>query len=414
MALSIENALARLLDTVKAAGRADATLGLYRGTLKSLIKECGYSMNDPCDSNTVDHLLQKAEERFNEGKIVFGSYRFSKRACRLLLESSTELTIDLNFDSSRMRRFVPDHKYDDRIDDIFQFCHFCESSEIDIGVHIRRFFCFIDEKNIELNEIDNLTMFQFIDYCSSTVNGTMYRVVRAVKCLSEYFKEHHIGNITADFSWLKAGPRDIRLIPAYTSEEIDRILSVIDTDTPMGKRDKAIITLAAATGIRGCDISDLIFSCIDWKKKTIHFIQRKVHRPLLLPLPNNVLNDIADYILHGRPVVDSEYIFLTSKAPYKQYDSELNSIMKKYCVKAGVEYIKGRGFHSVRRFFATQSIQNGVSIYAVSEMLGHKDISEDRVYLSVDAEMNSFVAADFSDCPLGGIIYASAVHGGVI
>ena len=318
----------------------------------------------------------------------------------------------MSSDTSQLRRFVPNHKYDDLIDDIIQSNHFCKSSEVDIGTHIRRFFCFIDEYSIKLNEIDNLTMFKFIEYCSVTVKGTMYRVVRAVKCLSEYFKEHKIGNITADFSGLRAGPRDIRLIPAFSPEEVEKMLSVIDTDTPKGKRDKAIITLAAAIGIRGCDISDLTFSCIDWKKKTIHFIQSKVHRPLLLPVPNSVLNDIADYILHGRPAVESEYIFLTSKAPYKKLDNSLNIILKKYCDKAGVEYIEGRGFHAIRRFFATQSIQNGVSIYAVSEMLGHKSVSEDRVYLSVDSKMNSFVAADFSECPLSGAIYTSSLFGG--
>jgi len=412
MALSIEKALERLLESVKAAGRADATIDLYRFTLKSLIKECGYSMNDPCDQNTVDNLFEKVEEKYAEETIVFEVYRFSKRAFRLLLESGTEKTIDLSADTSRLRKFVPNDKYDELIHDIIQSCHFCESSEIDIGTHIRRFFCFIEENSIELNDVENSTFFQFIDCCSGTVEGTMYRVVRAIKCLSEYFKEHKIGNITADFSGLKAGPRDIRLIPAYTSKEIEKILSVIDTNTPIGKRDKAIITLAVATGIRGCDISDLAYSCIDWKKKTIHFMQRKEHHALLLPVPNSVLNDIADYILHGRPDVDSKYVFLTSKAPYKRLDRCLNTLLKKYCYKAEVDYIEGRGFHSLRRFFATQSIQNGVSIYAVSEMLGHKDISEDRVYLSVDAKMNSFVAADFSECPLSGAIYKSFVFGG--
>ena len=411
MALNIENALKRLFDTLKAAGRADATLDLYRITLTSLINECGYSMNAPCDKNTVDNLFQKVEKKYKDESIVFGYYRFSKRACRLLLESGTGKLIDLSRDISQMRKFVPNHKYDDLIDDIIRSNHFCESSEIDIGAHIRRFFCFIEEKDIDLDAINNFTMFQFIDYCSSTVNGTMYRVVRAVKCMSEYFIEHKIGNITADFSGLKAGPRAIHLIPAFSSEEIERAISVIDTDTPLGKRDKAIITLAAATGIRGCDISDLTFSCIDWKKKTVYFMQSKVHHPLLLSVPNSVLNDIAEYILHGRPPIDSEYIFLTSEAPYKKLDHCLGEILKRYCDKANVEHLEKRGFHGLRRFFATQSIQNGISIYAVSEMLGHKNISEDRVYLSVDAKMNSFVAANFLECPLSGTIYTSAVYG---
>jgi hypothetical protein len=102
MALSIEKALDKLLDTVKAAGRADATLDLYRSTLKALIKECGYSMNDPCDQNTVDNLFEKVEEKYAEETIAFEVYRFSKRACRLLLESGTEKTIDLSTDTSRL------------------------------------------------------------------------------------------------------------------------------------------------------------------------------------------------------------------------------------------------------------------------------------------------------------------------
>ena len=74
MALSIEKALERLLESVKAAGRADATINLYRFTLKSLIKECGYSMNDPCDQNTVDNLFEKVEEKNAEETIVFEVY----------------------------------------------------------------------------------------------------------------------------------------------------------------------------------------------------------------------------------------------------------------------------------------------------------------------------------------------------
>ena len=71
MALNIESAIERLLNNVKAAGRADTTIDLYRHTLKPLIKECGYSMDEPCDQSTIDNLLKKVEERYAEGKIVF-------------------------------------------------------------------------------------------------------------------------------------------------------------------------------------------------------------------------------------------------------------------------------------------------------------------------------------------------------
>ena len=412
MALSIELALDRLLDTVRTNGRAEATVTLYRTTLKQLIRDCGYSLKDECNQEVCNQLLQTAEKKCAENRICKEFFRFNKRACRLLLESATLETINLNDDYSEIRKFVPKPEYQALVDEIISYCNFCESSEIDIGTHIRRFFCFLDEKGIELNEVDNRTMLDFIEYCSETVDGTIYRVVRSVKCISSYFKENDIGSITADFSGLKAGPRDIRLIPAFTPEEVKKIIGAIDTTTDLGKRNLAIITLGAAIGIRGCDILFLKLGDINWKDKTISFIQQKVHRQLVLPLPNNVLNNLADYILHARPNIESDYIFLTTKAPYKPLDHVNYSTFKKYCDKAGINYIKGRGFHSMRRFFATQSSVEGVSIYTISEMLGHKGISEDRVYLSFDEKMNSFVADDFTDCPVSGPIYTSEIFGG--
>lgn len=412
MALSIELALDRLLKTVKANGRTEATVNLYRVTLKSLIRECGYSLEEDCNQIVCDQLLHTAEKKFAEKRICKEYLRFTKRACRLLLESGTLETINLEADYSGLMKFVPKPEYQNLVNDIIKYCCFCKSTEIEIGTHIRRFFCFLEEKSIDLNDVNNRTMLDFIEYCSETVDGTIYRVVRSVKCISSYFKENSIGNITADFSGLSSGPRDIRLIPAFTPEEMRKTISVIDTTTNIGKRDLAIITLSAATGIRGCDIVNLKLSDIDWKNKTITFIQQKVHRQLVLPLPNSVLNNIADYILHARPHIENEYIFLTTMAPFKPLDSGFSLSFKKYCDKAGVKHIMGRGFHSVRRFFATQSSAEGISIYTISEMIGHKSISEDRVYLSFDEKMNSFVAGDFTGCPVSGQIYTSGIFGG--
>lgn len=412
MALSIELALDRLLDTVKANGRAEDTVRLYRTTLNQLIRDCGYSSEDVCDQEVCNQLLQTAEKKCAENRICKEFFRFNKRACRLLLESATLETINLKSDCSGLKKYIPKLEYQYLVEDIVSYCKFCESSEREISTHIRRFFCFLEEKAIDLNEIDNRTMLDFIEYCSETVDGTIYRVVYSVKCISSYFKENDIGNITADFSGLKAGPRDIRLIPAFTPEEVEKIIGAIDLTTDLGKRDLAIITLGASTGIRGCDIAILKLSDIDWKNKTITIIQKKVHRQLVLPVPNSVLNNIANYILNARPNIESDYIFLTTRAPFKPLEGGINAINKKYCDKAGIKYIKGRGFHSMRRFFATQSSAEGVSIYTISEMLGHKGISEDRVYLSFDEKMNSFVADDFTDCPVSGPIYTSEIFGG--
>ena len=94
MALSIENALEKLLDTLKATGHADKTLDLYRNTLTSLIKKCGYSMNDPCDQSTIDNLLQKVEENTLKEVLClsFIDFQSAHADCFLKVERENQLT----------------------------------------------------------------------------------------------------------------------------------------------------------------------------------------------------------------------------------------------------------------------------------------------------------------------------------
>lgn len=92
-------------------------------------------------------------------------------------------------------------------------------------------------------------------------------------------------------------------------EESDQIIQAVDRNTPVGKRDYAMLLLARYTGLRAVDVIHLQLQDIDWHKNEISIVQHKTQRPLVLPLENIVGNAIVEYILNARPQSDSQSLF---------------------------------------------------------------------------------------------------------
>ena len=83
-----------------------------------------------------------------------------------------------------------------------------------------------------------------------------------------------------------------------------------------------------------------------------------------------------------------------------------SSLCDKYFNAANVDKIPGRSFHSLRRSFATELSEAGVTIETISQMPGHKNIEEDRPYLSYNREQIAFCAMGFDEIPVTNGIYA--------
>jgi len=174
----------------------------------------------------------------------------------------------------------------------------------------------------------------------------------------------------------------------WKPEELRKVKESIDLGNPKGKRDYAIVTLAAGTGMRGCDVMNLKLTDIDWKRKEIAVVQSKTSEPLILPLTNDVGWALIDYIKNARP--ESEYgnVFLKHLSPFEPFQSvsSLYTILTKYVSKAGV--LPGgkprAGIHSLRHTLAGELLQNNVGINTIADILGHADPESTKNYLKVN------------------------------
>lgn len=176
----------------------------------------------------------------------------------------------------------------------------------------------------------------------------------------------------------------------WTSEEIDKILAVIDTANPVGRRNYAIFLLLARTGLRISDVVGLKFSNIDWKGNCILLSQQKTGNALSLPLSKELGMAIISYLQDGRPQSLSDFIFLSHNAPFDPLceHNNFNPEFHKYLRRAGITVPAKRhtGVHTFRHSFATNMLRKGTSVQDVSQILGHSGISATETYLRVDIE----------------------------
>jgi len=182
------------------------------------------------------------------------------------------------------------------------------------------------------------------------------------------------------------GPKIRRYLPSVlTFEEIERILNQIAIDNYLGLRDRAMIELLYASGLR---ISELLLL----PSREIYFsegfirILGKGSKERLVPTSERALKWIKKYIDIGRPVLDkygkSEGILFLSIRGRSMSRMGFWKIVQQYVLKSGIR--KEVHPHTFRHSFATHLLEGGADLRAVQEMLGHADISTTQIYTHLD------------------------------
>jgi Site-specific recombinase XerD len=196
-----------------------------------------------------------------------------------------------------------------------------------------------------------------------------------------------------------------RKIQGYlTTEEIDSILSQIKTETSVGKRDFAIVSLARTTGFRGCDIINLKLTDIDWKLGIISVCQQKTGISIQLPLLTESGEALKDYILNGRPRTECHEVFVRALAPYTalRSTSSLDDLIRKYQKSANHQQFPwdGKAFHGTRRGLGRNLVLAGVPVTSIMQILGHGHMDSSKPYMMLNTPELKECSLDFTSIPV--------------
>lgn len=180
-------------------------------------------------------------------------------------------------------------------------------------------------------------------------------------------------------------PQMDRTLPKILSiEEIEELLAAPNVNKPQGLRDRAMLEILYATGMR-------ISECISLNMEDLHLTMGFVRcfgkggKERIIPLGRTALSACEEYLKAGRPKLikpshrtDAIFVNQLGKALTRQ---GVWKLMKEHARKAGIQ--NEITPHTMRHSFATHLIENGADLRAVQEMLGHADISTTQIYTHV-------------------------------
>lgn len=398
-----------LVNQVRDYGIMEISIGQYKTVCDNICSFAAARNDAHYSSKLMDEYLAHLDISLQGESICFGYYRFQKRVVRMLKSLAETDKVDFSAAQQAVRKYPVSEDIRSLIEVILTESRVPDTVRLDLLAPMRHLFWYASQQGYECSSLDDAVVMKYlIAEVPASNSGSTGRTLRCVKYITEYMKSHKVGYLQHDYTKLKLKNAHIRIIPAFSEEEINVLSSAIDTSSPLGMRDYAIILLAFGTGLRGADIVGLKLENVDWRGQKAKILQTKTHTPLIVELNGEILNSLADYVLVARPKCEVAEVFVTTKAPYRKLSPGFAGMLDKYCEKAHVEKIPFRAFHSLRRAFETVLVTKGVPIETTSRMMGHKTISEDKPYITCDKERTSFVAMGFADVPIRHGIYADA------
>ncbi len=192
------------------------------------------------------------------------------------------------------------------------------------------------------------------------------------------------GDITEDPSEVLKPPKIEKKAPVIlTTEEVNLLLEQPGGKTPKDIRDKAMLELLYATGIR---VSELINLRMKDVNLSLDYIQCKdSNKDRVIPFTKETKQALEDYINNAREALcngDQDYLFTNCQGSPMTRQG-FWKIIKYYSGKAGIK--KDITPHTIRHSFAMHLVNNGADLKAVQEMLGHSDISTTQIYVKANA-----------------------------
>ena len=254
---------------------------------------------------------------------------------------------------------------------------------------LQKFLPFLDD--LKVDSSNGITGRHLIKFLSSYSRNSTSTIANVISVLRNYITFLHQENYTtADISGCLPKVRVLRdaFIPSvWKGDDVRKLLNSIDRKNPTGKRDYAIILLAARLGLRVSDIRCLKIADLNWERKLLSIVMQKTRQPLELPLLEDIGWAIIDYLKNGRPQTISDNLFIRHNAPYEGFsdNNSLSKMLTGYMNKAGI-VMRGQkhGLHSLRSTLASLMLENGTPLPVISEALGHQNINTTSIYLKID------------------------------
>ena len=217
-------------------------------------------------------------------------------------------------------------------------------------------------------------------------------IARHLASLKMFLRHSHArGDMKRDLASLIESPRKWRNLPRTVHyKQIDALLSAPEPGDDLWLRDRAILEMLYATGMR---VSELTHLCLDQVNTEVGYLRcfGKGGKERIIPIGSSALTALCEYLDGLRPAqqrrLPQDAVFL-SRTGRPMDRTNVWRLIRKYAVQVGLKDVSP---HTLRHCFATHLLAGGADLRIVQELLGHADVATTQIYTHVDSSRLKYV-----------------------
>ena len=251
--------------------------------------------------------------------------------------------------------------------------------------NIRGFFTFLKEKGLKsFDEVDRAILRDYLAYLmeQGVAKASIARKLSAIRSFCRYLLRE--GMMTANPIADTSSPKLDKRLPSFLSiAEMESLLKAPDLSTPSGQRDRALMELLYAAGIRVSELANLDTGQVNLSANEIR-VWGKGSKERVALIGEPAAEALNAYLSQGRPKLmgkKSSSALFVNRYGKRLTERSVQKMLQKYAILAGID--KRIYPHLLRHTFATHLLDGGADLRVVQELLGHANLSSTQIYTHV-------------------------------
>jgi integrase/recombinase XerD len=214
---------------------------------------------------------------------------------------------------------------------------------------------------------------------------TVELAASALRSFFRFLRMEGLGNDRLEDTVPMVPRRNTGLVRHLDSGTFEQLIASLDSSSPRGLRDRAIILCMARLGLRAGEVVQLRLEDLDWSNATVRVRARKTGHGALGPLTTEVGTAVADYLQHARPDTSDREVFVLH---WLRVGSPISSSIVGRAVahaldNAGIQ-APIRGANLLRHSLATELLEHGAGLGEIADLFGHSSLATTKIYAAVD------------------------------
>ena len=273
-----------------------------------------------------------------------------------------------------------------QIESFIEYCHNVKGTSQNTELSYRRDLYQLADflrAQYQMTRVEDLTataLYGYIRFLEKKQRkaATISRNIASIRAFCHYLVRE--GVLMMDVSETLKAPRVEKKLPGVLSpEEVERLMDAVQGTSPKELRDKAMLELLYATGIRVSELIGLKLSDVNLKLSFLFCTEQ--NRQRTVSFGNKAKAALEAYLQHGRQALvaeETQQALFVNCAGKPMSRQGFWKILKSYQEKAGIE--KDITPHTLRHSFAVHLLENGADLGSLQELMGHSDISSTQMY----------------------------------